>query len=181
MHDGKTDVHGKGIMTTKSKKAIAKGAKTDGDFQFYGILTGDLKELARYVKDHPGPGGFQGTAMCLEMVLERGQFFNVAPLPKGYRRGKQKKCYHNSWKLVLAKEGLAYCEGYVLVDIGRIDRKPEYFDHAWCIDSENNVIDITLRTMPVSYFGIEYEPKELAVDKLPIMEMILFGRPRMRD
>jgi hypothetical protein len=55
MHDGKTDDQGKGIMTTKSKKAIAKGAKTDGDFQLYGILTGKLKELAHRFRLGGGP------------------------------------------------------------------------------------------------------------------------------
>jgi hypothetical protein len=158
-------------MVKKLKAAIAKGAKTDADFLLFSMMAQKLKVFGTFPGTHKQQEmiSFQTVHKRQEMILEKGAFFTVAPLPRGFRRGKQKECYGNSWNLAVGSEGaLSYCEGFVLIN----DPLVMDIDHAWCADAKGNVIDITLREMGLSYFGIKYGPDELAVDNLPIIDTL---------
>ena len=48
-----------------------------------------------------------------DFLLQHGQTYHYAPLPKGVERGIIKMCFHNSWKLAKKKKWL-YVEGMAL-------------------------------------------------------------------
>jgi len=73
------------------------------------------------------------------MVLDVGCDFVGRGLPGEYTLGTPKQCFQNSYDLCIADEGLTYCEGYVLSD-----KLPMPLDHAWCVDAEGKVVDVTL-------------------------------------
>jgi len=57
--------------------------------------------------------------MRYDFFLERGRFFQPQPLPKGHKRKKAKECYTNSYKLAFFGDGLTYCEGFVVFEVGK--------------------------------------------------------------
>ncbi len=73
--------------------------------------------------------------------------------------------------LALCKEGLTYCEGYVLIRVGEGTADVE---HAWCVTAEGRVIDVTLKEAGVSYFGVPYTLEQVATsEELPITDAII--------
>jgi len=83
------------------------------------------------------------------MLLERGQEFTPAPLPKGIRQGTMKLCFHNS-EMVAKRKGLAYCEGLAISS--KVLGLPIH--HAWNVTEDGTVVDTTWVPEGVSYFGI---------------------------
>jgi hypothetical protein len=79
-------------------------------------------------------------AVVERFVARNGQEFVGRAKPKGYRLGTIKQCYSNATHLVLNRKGLRYVEGYVI----RGDL-PIPIHHAWAIDADDQVIDVTLR------------------------------------
>lgn len=66
-----------------------------------------------------------------------------------YEMGEKKMCYRNSHHLALEHD-LIYCEGFAVSGGVGIP-----FEHAWCIDKDENVIDCTWDD-GVAYFGIAF-------------------------
>lgn len=100
------------------------------------------------------------------LVIERGRFFTPQHRPKTYRKGKAKNCFGNSFRLATTT-GLAYCEGFVLVDLGGICTRIE---HGWCADDEGRVVEVTLEEPALSYFGVTYTFEQMAkAITLPLM------------
>ena len=84
----------------------------------------------------------------LRFVLEHGREFAGRARPKGIRRRALKACFGNSY-ILASLRGFIYVEGFAA-------GKHEFpFHHAWCVDSEAQVIDATLDSpQDYSYFGI---------------------------
>jgi hypothetical protein len=83
-----------------------------------------------------------------ELLLRHGRFFQPQPRPKKYRRGRFKECFANSFRLA-RKQGLRYVEGVAVPpDVGT----PVH--HAWCIDANDRVIDVTWSEPGRVYFGV---------------------------
>ncbi len=77
--------------------------------------------------------------------------------PKSFRRGRRHNCFQNSTHLVLKHEELRYVEGF-----GLRTGMPIALLHAWCIDPEGRVIDITWTDPETCYYrGIVIEREML--------------------
>jgi hypothetical protein len=85
------------------------------------------------------------------VVRRHGQFYTPQPLPKKYKMGKIKECYSNAYRLS-QKHGLQYVEGLAFPDFMNIP-----IEHAWCVDSDGNVIDNTWKIPGTVYYGIPFE------------------------
>jgi len=106
--------------------------------------------------------------------LELGRFFRPQPLPQGFRRGKQNQCYGNAFDLAVRTASLTYCEGFVLFSLG--SRAAEV-EHGWCVAADGRVVEVTLRQIGLSYFGIPYRPEQLAGNPdLPLTDDIVLAR-----
>lgn len=78
--------------------------------------------------------------VCMEdFVLREGQpFFERSPREDRYQRGMWKACFWNARRLAARSHGrLRYVEGFAMTKI------PIPCLHAWCIDDEDRVVDIT--------------------------------------
>jgi hypothetical protein len=167
------------MSKTTKQLAQSKGARTEIDFALFVNLVNLRRQVKRLVaemmKASPGVPPPRGTLLHYDFVLKRGEFFRPQPLPKGYRLGKAKECYSNSYKLAMRKEGLTYCEGFAFVDLGGgtiTDIK-----HGWCATPEGSVIDVTLRKHGLAYFGVPYTPLEMAgANFVPISDEIIDAR-----
>lgn len=61
------------------------------------------------------------------------------------------------------------CEGVVVVQAGVPD-----VEHAWCVDGDGGVIDVTLKEPGVSYFGIVFSAEEIAtIGGFPVIDHFL--------
>ncbi|HBR42134.1 MULTISPECIES: hypothetical protein [Sulfitobacter] len=79
-------------------------------------------------------------------------------LPPSIKKGPQKQCFRNAWRLSLS-HGFPYCEGYGWdVDLGALP-----FQHAWNLcPTSGRVIDATWDIgSRAIYLGIELSPKQL--------------------
>jgi len=96
-----------------------------------------------------------GQYYCIEdFVLQHGQPFEYAPLPDTIKRGKMKDCFRNSALLALENQAYRYVEGYASSII------PTH--HAWCIDSEDRVVDNTWQDGK-EYFGVVFDTEFLSI------------------
>lgn len=169
---------------SKKVKALASaaGARTDEDFALFSGLV-RLRDGFSKLKLSPGAPPVDGIILRYDHYLTRGRFYEPQSLPKGYRRGKPKQCYNNSYKIAVDRGGLTYCEGYVLMPLG--ERVTEV-EHGWCVTAEGGVIDVTLKEVGLSYFGVPYSFAEMAaIKELPIVDSIiteqLIGRVKPTD
>jgi hypothetical protein len=110
----------------------------------------------------PGMGG--GAWLMQEFLLRNGRKFVSQAKPRRYKMRTPKFCFYNSRRLVTRSRGaLRYAEGYAASP-----EVPILIHHAWAVDSEDRVIDVTLqnydtrvsRSATTQYFGIVF-PKEV--------------------
>jgi hypothetical protein len=66
--------------------------------------------------------------------------------------------YGNSFKLAMFEPGLAYSQGSVLC---KFDTLVSHVDNAWCVTEDGKVIDVTLKKVGHSYFGVAFTLEEL--------------------
>ena len=79
-----------------------------------------------------------------EFVLKKGQFFELGNCVGGVA----KQCFKNAL-LYSINNSLIYVEGYILV---------YHFPilHAWVLDKENKVIEVTLKELSSEYYGVKF-------------------------
>lgn len=119
-------------------------------------LTATLRQLSEAFQHL----GHAGAFLREEYVLRQGVVCTAQALPKGFRRGTPKLCFHNARKLVLNRRrrgSLTYVEGYAMrADIGI----PMH--HAWAIDAERRVIDVTWADpQNTEYLGVPFSAATL--------------------
>lgn len=95
-------------------------------------------------------------ALLEEFVLANGKPYKWAEHDRNM--GPQKMCFENAAHLALASD-LTYVEGFVM--------RPNFFmavHHAWVIDDNDTVIDITLRDQDggVQYMGVAFNDDTLS-------------------
>jgi hypothetical protein len=105
-----------------------------------------------------------------QLLADKGQFDNPQSLPEEYECGAQKECYKNSALLALSNRDLTYVEGYVIPS-----GVPIPVAHAWCVDRQNNVIDVTLREPGKAYLGIHFDRDFLTSRMLETEVYGIFG------
>ena len=83
-----------------------------------------------------------------DLLLQHGRWYEPRPLPRGHWRGEQKACFRNAL-MAASRFRLKYVEGYACGII------PVH--HAWCVDDENRVYEVTWPSkMCYAYFGIQF-------------------------
>jgi hypothetical protein len=85
------------------------------------------------------------------LVLEVGRGFTDRKIVPN--KAKSNVCYENCFKAIMFNKDYNYCEGYFVYDDINIA-----IAHAWLVDKEDNVIDITLEDELAGavYFGIVF-------------------------
>ena len=100
------------------------------------------------------PGCDRGARYTSEadFILKNGRAFEKSPSSEGIRMGRPRECFRNATNLALRKRDLyTYVEGYAV---------NKWFPthvaaHAWCIDSQNFVVDPTWEE-GTDYFGVAF-------------------------
>lgn len=83
-------------------------------------------------------------------VLENGRAWTPAKRPKGMRKRADKMCFRNSLDAAWFSTKYRYVEGYAASAYSGI-----VTEHAWLVDADDNVIDLTWRQPEYSaYYGI---------------------------
>ena len=107
--------------------------------------------LAWYVTNGPSLPADRYVYRSIEdFVLRHGRRYEPQSLPSAYEFGYPKACYENSAKLASFRH-LAYVEGFALCK-----GCPMPLHHAWCIGSDDRVIDTTWREAGEDYFGVVF-------------------------
>jgi hypothetical protein len=163
-------------MANQKTRALAEaaGAKTPSDFASFERLSGMRRSAAKFIKDWKGGSipAPKGIFLHYDFLLKRGRFYRAQPLPKGFRRGRAKQCYGNSFDLTLKKPELAYCEGFAVVQLGREGTTD--VEHGWCAAANGSVIDLTLKEPGLVYFGVAYTQDEIGDGaSLPVIDELL--------
>lgn len=78
------------------------------------------------------------------------EMFAPEHLPPEYRewKGPMKQCFHNAANAAFHDRDLIYCEGYASSIIPIL--------HAWCLDPDGRVLELTWSTPGQDYFGIPF-------------------------
>jgi len=102
------------------------------------------------------------------IVLKYGRAFEAPahPRPKGIRKGSNKHCFMNSYRLT--KQGYRYVEGFAIANIGV--QFP--IQHAWVVDDKDNVIETTWAESGLEYYGIIFDRE--FVNKV-MLELKVYG------
>lgn len=113
------------------------------------ISVGTFLRRCEELREGMGGASINGYS-CLEaFVLKNGvSMTRKAALPKGVKRAEPGLCFMNATLVALRHPELIYCEGY-----GHNGILP--IMHAWNIDPDGNVIDVTWNPdTGIEYFGI---------------------------
>jgi hypothetical protein len=152
------------------------------------ILTQDL-ELQRMQWVMPEDGGYIYQGGC-DYVLKHGEFRMGRPLPEEYEqlRDLANTCFLNAMLAAQQDPTLRYCEGYATIG------KMATLAHAWCIDAENKVVELTwptrgaawsehltpnLPSLPPdrwAYYGVILHPELIEWAWETLEEVCLLGR-----
>ena len=77
------------------------------------------------------------------------------PRPKGIRKHADQSCHFNAWKVAVDKN-LRYVEGVAISSV----RMPIH--HAWCVDADDQVVEVTWSELGSLYYGTEAPIKEVS-------------------
>jgi hypothetical protein len=111
----------------------------------------ELLEIEIEIRDH-----FGDPHLMARFILKHG--IEGTAIKHRYKMRRLKQCFKNATHLVLYDEtGLRYCEGYAI-------RKdfPVPIHHAWALDENNGVIDVTWRdAADCEYIGAPFDRETL--------------------
>ena len=66
---------------------------------------------------------------------------------------------------------MTYCEGFVVLPL---PNPWADIEHGWCVTTDGMVIDVTLGTPGLSYFGAPFSPEEVAkAGSVPLIDEII--------
>lgn len=95
-----------------------------------------------------GPFHYYGMA---DFLLQHGVWYEVTPYPKEVPLGHPQMCFGNSI-IVASKSGYRYVEGLAVAP----DKLEIAFHHAWNIDAQGKLVDVTWRNLGLAYYGVEF-------------------------
>jgi hypothetical protein len=115
----------------------------------------------------PLPEGYTYTGLA-DLLLKHGRFFQPQLLPKSYRLRPPRACFDNAYRLAKKSAGrLRYVEGVAAASLPEESWQP-VVHHAWCVDAQDCVVDVTWPSLGLAYFGV-------------VMSLDRVGRTRSRD
>lgn len=125
-------------------------------------------ELLRHMRQSlPKPPGFAYT--CIEdFLLDRGR--DLDPSTAIVTPGTPKQCYWNA-RRAANRKGWTYYEGYAISIIPML--------HAWCLDEQGRLRELTWREVGDAYFGVPIPLSELD-PKAPYLDNWMGGFPALR-
>lgn len=88
-----------------------------------------------------------------DFVLAEGRTWPPHPLPRHIKRGAARQCFLNAYKAAQRHRELRYVEGYALAMIPVL--------HAWCVDSEDRVVEVTWEEPGAAYVGVAFTLAEV--------------------
>lgn len=100
-------------------------------------------------------------AMCgtgagyVQTILTHGVEWEYKPTPRKYKMRQVGQCFRNAYQAALHHSELTYCEGYAYSGILPLH-------HAWCVDRDGFVVDLTWRNSSdripeLEYLGIPFK------------------------
>jgi hypothetical protein len=151
-------------------KASQVKAATDDDMALYEYVLSSRTMMRDAARKHPGKAGeaFVNMVKTYDLLVKYGRFFVPMDRPKKYMRGKKKECFGNSLDLAMAHEELRYCEGLTL-----LDGLPVPTEHGWCVTEAGSVVDVTLKSPGLTYFGVAFDTLFAATRELPVLDSVL--------
>lgn len=107
-----------------------------------------------------------------ELVLDLGQPWTAATLPRKLRRGPMRHCYGNTLALVQRFPGLRYVEGFAIPWADGHVGRPEL--HCWAVNVNGRVWDATWPEPEHSaYFGVVFSREH--VERFVNLDADTFG------
>jgi len=90
------------------------------------------------------------------VVLKHGQQFSIPKVvrPKWMKQGKKQQCYANSYYISMATSW-RYVEGF------SVNKHGIPIQHAWVVNSDNVIAEVTLDKLEDEYYGIVIEESYL--------------------
>ena len=102
---------------------------------------------------------YQGPA---DLLLREGRWYTKASVMP-WKHSEPRGCFRNAAMYAIDHKGIRYVEGYATSII------PAH--HAWCIDKDDCVLELTWKEVGTNYFGVEFKPK------LVLRGAVLFHQP----
>ena len=108
-----------------------------------------LKIIYAFRINSPLPPGFKYHSIETFVFKHGKRMGKRSEKSDNYPKGKIKECFRNAF-LLAVEHDLTYCEGYAMGIIPVL--------HAWCIDEDSHVIDITWDE-GTEYIGVPFSIK----------------------
>lgn len=117
-----------------------------------------LRAMRDMIEAHPSPGVRPWPYRSAEaFVLAHGRPWPWRPPPADLAWGRPRRCFENAATLAGAlPERFGYVEGFASGPM-----LPLAVQHAWCVDREGFVVDITWRGEGAAYFGVPFRRASL--------------------
>lgn len=110
-------------------------------------LRGTLLAHASLIAEHSRGTASWQYASIYALVLAQGVFCPTSFAP--VNRGMPKHCYRNAFQLATGDTTLRYCEGFAFAA-----SFPFPFDHAWCVNERDEIVEPTWVPPGTAYLGI---------------------------
>lgn len=88
-----------------------------------------------------------------DLLLKEGKWYTPPAEVVPWKESMMKACFRNAALYAMTHPGIRYVEGYATAMLA--------CHHAWCVDAEDRVIELTWKEPGSSYFGVEFPPKKV--------------------
>ncbi len=93
--------------------------------------------------------------LVLRYVLAHGRLFDRLTAEQPPRMARN-ACHQNS-AVFSRRPGMIYVEGFALVAVPSLVA----FEHAWCVDTDGRIHEVTWETPGLAYFGVPFDAEHV--------------------
>lgn len=109
---------------------------------------GDMGDVVTFI-EHCAKVAAQCSNKSMYGLLQaHGRPFD-SPKIKKMRHCLPQRCFNNALMAMTSRYDLTYCEGYAM--------GPIPLHHAWCLDQQGRVLELTWKTPGTAYFGLAFD------------------------